>query len=73
MIGLVVGVPLGIVFGRLVWHSLATSFPIVYSPPLALFATVLVIPVALLVANLLAAGPSRRASRIQPAAVLRSE
>ncbi len=73
VIGLVVGVPLGVVFGRLVWRSLAVSFPLVYTPPFALLATVLVVPVALLVANLLAAWPSRRASRIQPAAVLRSE
>ncbi len=73
VIGVVVGVPLGIAFGRAVWHSLADSFPLVYAPPTALVATLLVIPVALLVANLLAAGPGRRAARIQPAAVLRSE
>lgn len=72
-IGVVVGVPLGIAFGRAVWRSLAESFPLVYSPPIALAATLFVIPVALVVANLLAAGPGRRAARIQPAAVLRSE
>jgi ABC-type lipoprotein release transport system permease subunit len=38
-----------------------------------LAATLLVIPIALVVANVLAAGPGRRAARIQPAAVLRSE
>ncbi|MGZ8766235.1 MAG: ABC transporter permease, partial [Acidimicrobiia bacterium] len=73
VIGVAIGVPLGIAFGRMVWRSLAENFPLVYSPPTALLATLLVIPVALLVANLVAAGPSRRAARIQPAAVLRSE
>ncbi|MGZ8734911.1 MAG: ABC transporter permease, partial [Acidimicrobiia bacterium] len=73
VIGVAIGVPLGIAFGRVVWRSLAENFPLVYSPPTALLATLLVIPVALLVANLVAAGPSRRAARIQPAAVLRSE
>ena len=73
VIGLVVGVPLGVVFGRVAWQWLADSFPFVYVPPIALAATLLVIPVALVVANLLAAGPGRRAARIQPAAVLRSE
>jgi hypothetical protein len=73
VIGLVFGLPLGIAFGRVVWHNLADSFPFVYSPPLAFLATLLVVPAALIVANLLAAGPGRRAARIQPAAVLRSE
>ena len=73
VVGLVFGIPLGIAFGRVVWRNLAESFPFVYSPPLALLATPLVIPIALLVANAVAAGPGRRASRIQPAAVLRSE
>ncbi len=73
VIGLAVGVPLGVAFGRGVWQWLADSFPFVYVPPLALVATLFVIPVALVVANLLAAGPGRRAARIQPADVLRSE
>ena len=36
--GVVVGVPLGIAAGRLVWRWLADDFPIVYVPPLALLA-----------------------------------
>ena len=34
--GLVVGVPLGILAGRLAWKQLANSFPLVYAPPLAI-------------------------------------
>jgi hypothetical protein len=73
IVGLVVGVPLGIVVGRFVWRQIAESFPVVYVSPLALFAMVVVIPTALLIANLLAAGPARAATRIHPAEVLRTE
>ncbi len=55
--GVIVGVPLGILAGRLVWRHLADNFPVVYAPPLALVAMIVIAPVALLLANLLAAGP----------------
>jgi hypothetical protein len=71
--GLIVGVPLGIVAGRLVWRHLADNFPVVYVPPLALLAVLLVVPAAILVANLLAAVPARSAARIRPAEALRTE
>jgi predicted lysophospholipase L1 biosynthesis ABC-type transport system permease subunit len=73
IVGLVLGVPLGILVGRLVWRQIAESFPVVYVPPLALFAVLLVVPGALVIANLLAAGPARAASRLRPAECLRSE
>ena len=71
--GLIVGVPLGIAAGRLVWRRLADNFPVVYVPPLAVVAVVLVIPAAVLLANLLAAIPARSAARIRPAEALRTE
>ena len=71
--GLIVGVPLGIVFGRLVWRWLADNFPVVYVPPLAVVAVLLVIPAAVLLANVLAALPARSAARIRPAEALRTE
>jgi hypothetical protein len=71
--GLIIGVPLGIVTGRLVWRWLADSFPVVYVPPLAAIAVVLVVPAAIALANLLAALPARSAARIQPAEALRTE
>jgi putative ABC transport system permease protein len=71
--GLIIGVPLGIIVGRLAWKQLAESFPVVYVPPLALVAVLLVIPVAIVVANALAAGPAHAATRIRPARVLRTE
>jgi hypothetical protein len=71
--GVVVGVPLGIVVGRRVWLWLADNFPIAYAPPLALVVIVLLVPVAILVANALAAWPGRAAARIRPAEALRVE
>jgi hypothetical protein len=72
-VGVVVGVPLGIVAGRLVWRWLAHNFPVVYVPPLAAAAVVLVIPASIALANLLAAWPARSAARIRPAEALRTE
>ena len=73
IVGLVVGVPLGIVVGRYLWRQIADSFPLVYVPPLALVAVILLVPIAIVIANLLAAGPARAATRIHPAEVLRTE
>jgi hypothetical protein len=73
VVGLLIGVPLGIIAGRLVWKQLAENFPVVYVPPLALFGVLLVIPIAIAIANALAAGPAYAATRMRPAEVLRTE
>jgi ABC-type lipoprotein release transport system permease subunit len=73
VVGLVVGVPLGIILGRVVWRQLADSFPLVYVPPLAVLGVVLVIPIGVAVANLLAAGPAHAATRVRPGEALRTE
>jgi ABC-type lipoprotein release transport system permease subunit len=72
-VGLVVGVPLGVALGRVAWRVVAEATPMVYVAPLAVLALLLVVPVALLVANLLAALPGHRAARLRPADVLRTE
>ncbi|HTD49620.1 MAG TPA: FtsX-like permease family protein, partial [Acidimicrobiia bacterium] len=66
IVGLIIGIPLGIAFGRIAWRTLADHFPLVYAPPFALVTVILVIPVALAIANLLAAGPAHVATRISP-------
>jgi ABC-type lipoprotein release transport system permease subunit len=71
--GLFIGIPLGILAGRLVWRSIADRFPIDYVAPIALVALLLAIPMALAIANALAAGPAWAAARIRPAEVLRTE
>ena len=71
--GLVVGIPLGIILGRLIWRWLADSFPVAYVPPLALVAVLLIIPIAIVIASLLATPPAHAATRIRPAQALRTE
>jgi hypothetical protein len=71
--GLVIGVPLGVIVGRALWRQLADSFPVAYVPPVALVAVLLVVPAALAIANALAVGPAHAATRLRPAAALRTE
>ena len=73
LVGLVVGVPLGLALGRTVWRYVADTTPLVYVPPVALLALLLIAPLALLAANLLAAWPSQRAATIRVGDVLRAE
>ena len=73
VVGLVVGLPLGVAAGRLSWRWVADRTPLIYVPPLAAAAIVLAVPAAILLANLLAAWPARRAASVRPAEVLRTE
>ena len=71
-IGVVVGLPLGLVAGRWVWTLVAESTGVA-SDPIVPVLILLVVPGALLAANLLAALPGLAAARVRPAAVLRAE
>jgi ABC-type antimicrobial peptide transport system permease subunit len=73
LVGLLVGVPLGLALGRTVWRYVADTTPLFYVPPVAVLALVLVVPVALLAANLLAAWPSHRAASMPVGPALRAE
>ena len=57
LVGLTLGVPLGFALGRTLWRSVADTTPMDYVPPMAVWALVLIAPVALLAAALLAAWP----------------
>ena len=63
----------GFALGRTLWRSVADTTPIDYVPPVAVWALVLIAPVALLAAALLAAWPSHRAASLRVAHVLRTE
>jgi hypothetical protein len=58
------GIPLGVVIGRSLWRVVAEFTPLAYHPPLALLA-LLVGPVTVLAANLLAVWPGHRAARLR--------
>jgi ABC-type antimicrobial peptide transport system permease subunit len=73
LVGLILGIPLGLAVGRSVWRVVTETLPVQYISPWADLAMVLVAPVALVLANLLAAVPGRRAARMHVAQILRTE
>jgi len=73
VIGLLFGVPLGVALGRAIWRIAAGATPLAYHPPLAVLALLLIGPVALLAAIMLAVWPARRAARLHVGQILRIE
>ncbi|MFP5319882.1 MAG: ABC transporter permease [Acidimicrobiia bacterium] len=73
LVALLAGIPLGIATGRWVWRLVAESTPLLYVPPVAVTVAALAIPASLMLANVMAALPARRAARLRPAEVLRAE
>ncbi|MGQ0521171.1 MAG: ABC transporter permease [Actinomycetota bacterium] len=72
-VALLFGLPAGLASGRWAWRGFAGELGIVPQPVVPLVSILLVVPAALLVANLLAALPGRSAAGTRPALVLRSE
>jgi ABC-type antimicrobial peptide transport system permease subunit len=72
-LALVVGIPIGLVLGRLLWRAFTHNLGILYRPVTPVLALVLIAPLAVLVANVVALASSRRARRVEPATVLHAE
>jgi hypothetical protein len=72
LLALLVGIPLGVVLGRVGWRQATETLGIVVSPvtPIALL---LLVPAVAAVANVLAAVPATTAARIHPGAALRAD
>jgi len=70
---LLVGLPLGILAGRWAWAIFAGSAGVSGVPDVPVPLVLLAIPVTLVLANLIAAGPGWDAARVRPAAILRTE
>ena len=73
VVGLAFGIPLGIALGRTLWAAAADMTPLAYQPPVALWALLLIGPLALLAAILLATWPAERAARLRTGQILRTE
>lgn len=73
VVALVIGLPLGVAAGRWAWHVVASGINSTSAPRVPFLAIALVVPVALVLANLLAAAPGWVAARIAPAVALRSD
>ena len=72
-IGLLLGIPLGVIVGRAFWKVVATGAGLA---PIVTVSGVVLVGVALatlVIVNLIAVVPARRAARLRPAVVLRSE
>jgi len=72
-LGLVVGLPLGVSLGRWAWTLFAEQIGVVPEPVTPLPLILLVVPAALLLANVVALLPARHAARTPAALVLRAE
>jgi ABC-type antimicrobial peptide transport system permease subunit len=70
---LLVGLPLGVLAGRWAWALFAGSAGVSAQADVPVPLVLLAIPVTVLLANLIAAGPGWTAARIRPALTLRSE
>ena len=73
LVGVLLGVPLGLVAGRVVWGLVARELGVSGDPTWPVLGIALLVPAALLVVNVVAAFPARRAAHTLPAVVLRSE
>ncbi len=73
LIGLLAGVPLGLIAGRAGWRAVTDRVPLTFRSPFNGVAIALVIPAAIVIANVLALLPGHRAARMEPAVALRTE
>lgn len=72
-IGTVVGVPLGIILGRLLWDLFAREINAVPQPTVPVASVVLVVVGGLVLANIIAAIPGRIAAQTPTALLMRAE
>jgi ABC-type antimicrobial peptide transport system permease subunit len=73
VIGLGLGIVIGFVVGERVWHAVAEDLGVSPSIAVPVLGVVLLIPLTVLVANVIAAVPARSAARTPPAVTLRAE
>jgi hypothetical protein len=71
--GLVIGLPLGIAAGRSAWELVAGDLGVIVRPVVPWTWVVALVPIAILIAAAVAAGPAAAAGRIRPAEALRAE
>jgi hypothetical protein len=70
---MVIGLPVGVAVGRVGWDSFATRLGTLPEPVTPFLTLTLMVPVAIILANLVAGVPGSIAARRPSAVVLRSE
>jgi len=73
LVGLVIGVPLGVITGRVLWRAFAGQLAVVSQPSTPYVAILAVSVLAVVVALIAAAIPAQVARRVKAATVLHSE
>jgi ABC-type lipoprotein release transport system permease subunit len=72
-IALLVAIPAGVAIGRWAWDVFASQLGTLGEPVTPPVALLLLVPAAVVVANVVAAWPARLAGRVRPALALRTE
>ncbi|MGO8864517.1 MAG: FtsX-like permease family protein [Acidimicrobiales bacterium] len=72
LIGIIIGVPLGVVVGRAIWNAFANNLGAVPVSVVPIWLVGVLVAGVLVVANLLAIGPALVATRSKPASLLRA-
>jgi uncharacterized membrane protein len=73
VLALLIGVPAGVLIGRLGWSLFATGIGVVSVPVIAWVPVIAAIPATIVAAVLISIGPALAARRTMPAMVLRAE
>jgi ABC-type lipoprotein release transport system permease subunit len=73
LVGLLFGLPLGVLAGRLGWSLFATNLGVVSVPIVAWAPVIAIVPATIVVAVLISLGPAIAARRSRPGEVLRAE
>jgi ABC-type antimicrobial peptide transport system permease subunit len=73
VLGLLVGIPLGIAVGRLVWRAIADSLGVAPVFSVSVVALLILVVGTILVTNVIGVLAARSAIRMRPAVVLRTE
>jgi ABC-type antimicrobial peptide transport system permease subunit len=72
-VGLALGIPIGVLFGRLVWQQVAQSLGVATLSTFSVPGLIATIVGALVLVNVIAFFPARSAARTRPAVALREE
>ncbi|MDQ1632210.1 MAG: putative transport system permease protein, partial [Frankiaceae bacterium] len=72
-VGLVIGIPIGIVVGELLWRRVASDLGVSTNAPFPTATVLLIVPAVIALVNLVALLPARAAAQAQPAAALRTD
>jgi len=72
-VAIVVGLPLGVIAGRLMWQRFATALDVLAEPAVPLAAVGLVVLASVIAANVVSAFPARYARSVPAALLLRNE